>query len=797
MSMWRSYEEMREALSQRSDLDAMKLAFCLSTIAERAVYPESFEADGRWATAVIPTKEGANLLKVIGDTAVGHLALFRGFFHHEPFVDVSTSDLSEIRGLLESSILTGNILLPHITGRELYDKFNDEFSTNRTDHLDPPDVLRLLEGTPVGVFQVGPLVTGPLGILDSSEVRWAPPTEAAPLWHCSDTGCTALHSVWLRSGHVPLREADEGLQREAIKSMGLASEWQAPLRSEVMRPDGKRTEIPFADILPFLASCIVGGDRREVLLAALTGDRRHELRKRLEASPRQNELKNLSAEDLSSRLTAEEQLQLLTLLHTREIVRLIDDQVLQRRLVVQPEELRKASIAPPRLRRDLWTEMSSFGLRSPGRRPLVRLKTAIQNAYRDIDGIEDLRWRVRAPEHLSTGAALSDFIKLQGPQVAVADLVIPERRVFETIASAVYFDASESESVEERTLRLLWKLGFNSPRYGGSLSLLRRRLDEFNQCLLAVRSVDSESDREEIRRSGVNLFVSLEDYLERIVALNCWLCASDHFLDTRFAYNRVDVVDSVPDILGQSLKSGGEIFLWSSSGDNTLGTSQVYLEALLTWLSEARDSDRSSLQRPKDQMPHYVHDPGQEFPFLHTQAWADFDRSEFDLYLANLRQIGEQVRKSGLTSVRNGLDHKRRDDRFPTVESMLAMVSRLLQAVTISDVHRLVPKRFWLQERTDDRYGRGTLVLQDYEGRSISVATPNPVVALPDVEFASPVIIGPGSFLCGGAVPIIFHVRSANEFSRYWAGYPRRRTIPAPQGSRVAEGEEAGVLDPA
>jgi hypothetical protein len=639
----------------------------LSIIAETAIYPDSFEPDTNWATVVVPTREGERLLKMIGDSALSRVALFGLLYHHEPLVDPEASDLTAIRALLESSILEGSILLPYIFGRELYDKFNDEFSTNRTDHLDPPDVLRLLAGTPVGVFQVGPLVTGPLGILESSEVRWTPPTEAAPLWHCSDTGCTALHRVWLRSGHRPFLDAYDGLQRMAIEISGLSSEWMAPLRTKVMRPYDERLEIHFADVLPFLASCIVGEDRREVLQAVLTGVRRNEIRKRLELSPRVNEFRNLSAEDLSSRLTPAERLQLLALLNTSELVQVIDDLILQRRLVVQPEELRKASIAPPRTsRRDLRTEMSSYGLRSPGRQPLIRLKTAIEGAYRDVDGIEDLRWRVRAPEHVSTGAALSAFIEREGPRAAVAELVIPDRRVFERIAVGVAFGPSPDESAEERTIRILWKLGFNTPRYGGALCLLRRRLDEFNQCLLTLGSAESEAERESIRRSGVNLFVSLEDYLERVVAFNCWLCASDHFLSTRFAYNRVDAVEFVPRVLGESVQSGDAKFCWSSSGDNTLGTSQAYLEAFVAWLSATRDrhGDRSKLQRPEDQLPHYVDDPGQEFPFLHTEAWADFDQNEFDLYIARLREMGEQIRKSGLTSIRNGLDHKRREGRF-------------------------------------------------------------------------------------------------------------------------------------
>jgi hypothetical protein len=122
------YRRMCEILARRLDLDSLRQAFCLSTLADRAVYHESFEPDADWATAVVPTVDGKCLLRVVRDSALSRLALFRLFYHHEPLVDPVASDLSRIRELLQNSILAGDIFLPHILGRELYDKFNSGFS---------------------------------------------------------------------------------------------------------------------------------------------------------------------------------------------------------------------------------------------------------------------------------------------------------------------------------------------------------------------------------------------------------------------------------------------------------------------------------------------------------------------------------------------------------------------------------------------------------------------------------------------------------------------------------------------
>ena len=550
-------------------------------------------------------------------------------------------------------------------------------------------------------------------------------------------------------------------------------------------------EILFTDILPFIASCVVGEDRSRLVLAALGSSYRHQIRQEIESTPQSERLAKSSAEDLSSELTAEEQLQLLALIPSRELVTLVDRQVLGGRILVEPEELRRISFSPPRTsRHDLRTEMSSLGLRSPGRLPLVRLQTTIIRAYTDSAALDDLRWRIRAPEGTSTRAALAGHIRQKGPLATVCDLVIPERLVFEKVSHLVFLQSISGEPLEQVTTRLLWKLGFDFPRYGSAIPSLRRRLDEFNQCLLRLGEADSEEDREQIRRSGVNLFVSLEDFLERLVSYNLGLCASDHFIDTKFFYNRHDVVAKVPAVLGTSVRSGAVTFSWSSNGENTIGTTQSYLWKLLDWLSQQRIVDRSSIRRSDEDFPYYVRDPHKVFSVTHLQAWADFDRAQFEVYIGRLKEIAEQLAKSDLAGIRNGLDHKRPAERFPTVDSMLAMVSRLLQAVETADVNRLIPKRFWLEERQRDRYGHGTLLLKDYRDRSYSLGEPMVVVSMSAIRFGAPVIIAPGSFLADGTVPLVLSVRSSGEYAKYWAGYPRRRQIPPPKiAADSAQGE--------
>ena len=114
---------------------------------------------------------------------------------------------------------------------------------------------------------------------------------------------------------------------------------------------------------------------------------------------------------------------------------------------------------------------------------------------------------------------------------------------------------------------------------------------------------------------------------------------------------------------------------------------------------------------------------------------------------------------------------------------MLALVARLRETVDLADIHRLVPKRFWLDERTTDRYERGAFILKDYAGRPVRVSLPIAINRIPQIGFETPIVLAPGNLLGQAHPPLIFVVRSSGEFSRYWAGYPRRRMIPPPDQS--------------
>ena len=93
--------------------------------------------------------------------------------------------------------------------------------------------------------------------------------------------------------------------------------------------------------------------------------------------------------------------------------------------------------------------------------------------------------------------------------------------------------------------RLLWKLGFTLARYEDDYQLLRNRIAEFREVVLHLPQQPNEDERARVRSVGVNLFVSVEQFLESLLCFNVWLLSSDHFTGTRFVFTRQDAVASV------------------------------------------------------------------------------------------------------------------------------------------------------------------------------------------------------------------------------------------------------------
>jgi hypothetical protein len=418
----------------------------------------------------------------------------------------------------------------------------------------------------------------------------------------------------------------------------------------------------------------------------------------------------------------------------------------------------------------------------------VSLAAYIWRAYEQRDQLDELGWRINKQAVGLDRASLMSYLRERDPRSAVRELILPTMPVAISVADYLQLEISPGDSDDLIIDRFLWKLGFNLPRDDSEYSRLRERLDSLREVLLRTGKIRDERDRESIRSVGVNLFVSVEYFLEELIAYCAWLLSTDHFVGSRFVYDQANAVAGVASVLGETRPIGENEVAWRPEGGNTLGSLLVYLTALIEWLRGLHDRDRAPYERPGDELPHYADDAELIFPFRHKVLWADSDNTELSTFVGNFERIALQLHRSNLASVRNGLDHMRDEETFPTIDEMLASEARIRDALDLADSGRFIPKPFWLRRRVSDHYGGIELSLNDSSGRTLILYGPSLGRGKLDVKFSTPVVVAPGNLLGIPNAELVFQIRSESAYSRYWSGYPRRRRIPR---SQVSDGSVA------
>jgi hypothetical protein len=371
-----------------------------------------------------------------------------------------------------------------------------------------------------------------------------------------------------------------------------------------------------------------------------------------------------------------------------------------------------------------------------------------------------------------------EFVMTHGPRAAIEQLVLSDMGVTQHVAGALWLDPSTLTAREDVVERIMWKSGFYvidraAPEAAASrhLEALRARAE---QCPTFI----TESDREALRASGVNAFVGVESELQRFIAWNVWLLASDHFVDTRFTFDEAVGLRRVAEILGASISVDSTVHQWSVGGRNTLGCLLAYLAAAAKWWSELPGKNADGMLRPSDEIPHYEGSPHVLFPFKHRQLWADCNRSELEAYLGELREVVGAIQRSEAATIRNGLDHWRRPDEFPAPGRIAACAKVLEGALARSYETLVLPPTWWVIEIKQDFFNRVQWVLEDSRGRRMTVHGPTQVAGLEKLGFGFPYLLVGRNLLGLPNATLRFDQADVGEHERAWEDYPLRREIP-------------------
>ncbi|HKP25410.1 MAG TPA: hypothetical protein VJV39_16200 [Dongiaceae bacterium] len=729
--------------------------------------------------AIVASEYGKSILSEIDDVESENgtniaIALAKAFFHRDFLLDIEKSDAAVAMEFLDHELRLGTLRFAQQFDRILYDKFNDAPNHARADHLNPNEVDLLLEGTEQGVYQVGRYIVGPLGVAKSEDVRFTPPSISVPLWHCADLGCQALHSVDL------LRHANDayyiaGLVKEAAEGLeGPESEWEGPI-SRIRRTSTGIRGREYFDIVALIADTMSNDDKEQLVLAALKGKRGDLLRSKIRTVKGDRFVK-APPERIAEKLSNSSKLQLLLLLPDKELVELIDRSVLEGRVKIPPTETRAARSTPPTLSSyDPTSTLSALGIRSDREDPILFLSSIVWAEYEHADQLTELAWRCQ------TGAAMPKpeepiaYMHNHTPREAVRNLILPSRPIALAIANRLNMELLPLEPEDQLIDRFLWKFGFKVAQYDPKYDRFRAQLQKFREELISSPPKLNDDDRDSIRSRGVNVFVSLENFIEELISFSVWLLASDHFGGTHFEYKSSSATSAVAAQFGDSITIGGTPFNWKSEGGNVLSTLLVYGRRAADWMLSLSETDKAPLRKPSQHIPHFVDDNTRQFPFLHRELWADAVRSELQKYAEQFNSIFEQLERSHLAEVRNGLDHYREKDKFPSIDIMIACENRITAALDSADLNRFVPKAYWMTEFHTDEFGISEYVLQDYRSRKLVLRAPAIFSGLKGPTFSRPVILPYGNLLGSTNSDIVVRLVEESSYTSMWENYPRRR----------------------
>lgn len=773
--MWKQPSETLKYLKSLDSTDQLCRLYSLSRAWKNAYYTKDYQASSLWGDLVVFNDSSDRLLNIHFREEMEsknpnfYLAAFGYFYHHKIFYDYLSCDIDGIANLLESEVISGKIKYPHRFGNELYNKYNSLYP-EPSKYLYKEDVLNLLENTPDGIYQCGYYLIGPLGIIRSKERRSVYPSLTIPMWHCSSVSCDQAHpTALIPDPNTPVVSYYSKISEKLGNALGGRTNWHLSLKNLEESETIIRREYAF--LLETVCDTITGKELSALTCHALNGIHKSHLRKLLKQCESTSELEKNRTEIIVEKLSSEQKLQLILSLEDNDIIEYIDYLISTKEINVPTSEIRDAKYVSSNEAINSPCQISSLGIRSKMPAPMMHLVSLILSGY-EKNGLEsELEWKLREFSGLSKKDALVSYIQTYGPEKALSHLVLTSSILTKHVCTAVKLSTNlVQESSKSSIDRLMWKIGYTPSQYDDLLERLLKRLTNFENQLTELDRISTEDDRERIRSSGVNLFVSLEEFLDKFIAYNTWLLAYDHYSPARFKFDILEARKCV----SRTLISDNDIN-WSQNGDNALGVLLHYLSLLVSWVEELASKSRDELKRPESGIPRFIYQDLIPFPFRHTQAWADYDVTQLELYKDDLESIVNLINRSKLAEVRNGIDHFRDESSFPSLDTMTACAVRLKKAIVKSDIHRFFPKHYVLKSTLKNEFDILEFTYCDYKERKHVIYGPSLVTGLLNRNIPKPVIIAPCNLLGGPNSTMIFTLHEHSDFSKYWEGYPIKR----------------------
>lgn len=695
------------------------------------------------------------------------LALFMDFYFSDFYFEKESIDVELIFQKFSSWIQKGYIRYPFIYGRHLYNKYYEDFE--KQEHiLNYTKTYKLLENSQKGVFQVGNIIVGPFGLLESKVERELHTRLKLGLWHCSDPSCDSFHMTNLKN----MQNHDINKAYDSLKKFN--------------------KELPLIDIDQYLLddplsifynpyslkglSELIGGafvlkEQRKILQRIIDVEKIRDLLP--------DSLKKGKSKKIVGELNEAECLSLILLVEDNIIVKHIEELIDENSIKIPITEVRESKIIKGYDHYDTFLQCNKLGIRVNSANQnlsVVKLKKLLKDVYNESPLREQLEWKLRKyPNELNFNQKLSKYIIDTNPLTIIQDNILSGsdqlRKTFESLPGV--FKIPNSSEEKRIAQKIAWKIEFDINLYPMQLSYFWKNLSLFKSSVLNSLDYD-EDDKANIRREAVNLFVSMEGVLQESLSFITMALLSDHYSDTKFQYIYENARDFMISKLNNFEYTKDAFLEFDISGKNTLFPLVEGFSALVKICDKISEEEKNHLRSQNNFPSFYQNDPLKFFPFEHKIFLLDIAFSDYQKIRKILEIIHSEFGKGNIINIRNRLQHKR--DDFPVQDEILKAINSIEKCFSILENEGIYPDVFLFKKAETDLYDRTLVSLVNYKGKEITIFKNKELNGSYIPPLSLPVVIIPSIKLGLTNHPVTFLYKEQSDYQSHWKNFPRKKT---------------------
>ncbi|MEU9505415.1 hypothetical protein AB0D32_03925 [Micromonospora sp. NPDC048170] len=758
---------------------ALKNLLNLQVLLDGCLIAEKYRVPPELHQPIQLTDDGERAFDTLGRRGVipypeTRLMCLLALWNIDVLVDPIATDINALVKAIGKDIAEQRIRFPYTLGRSLYDKAAEELEINSIRNgLNSAETQTFLQGTPQGVFQSGPFVTGPYGLLRSKEHRIIDPVRY--IWyHCSDVTCESSHRYDLQTSmDAPINELRPKFHKYLERESKEPSDWWGYLKD--LGPNSPSVYRDFyndlsADSLIYtLGDCLVISELRSLFSWLITNTD--------ELSAAIADIPGVSGATAES-MNEAQLLQLIAVARNAEIVRGLDSLILQSTIEIPYNEIRR----PVMNRRGtgpygLITEINRYGVRLDSPYFTIgplRLRRLIAEMY-PLDNERErteLDWQMRDELAETTEARIEKFVQNRSPRDVVSSLLLVRHSNLIVATENLMIQDDLLRDDEDRVNSVLWKLGFSISDGLDQYSDFWRYLDATKRACRSAGVNPQMLDIEQIRREAGPFFPELERVLKDCLAFATWALLTDHHGSAkRFVYRPDDDAPSALRRLHEMQAKDEQGRRLSFSADANLYALVRGFGVLADHLDSLMAQEQQFLRDPSEVPKWAEAQKIQIFPFVHTVPFLDLLPESQQGIVDGLRKASQRMASVEVSDVRNSLAHPRTAD----VVKLGIVLETVEEVVTFFRTAGYMRQQFRPVKTETDEAGNSLTILSDPFGQTVSVHEPSYFDWLDLPAAVAGVHFMAAAYFYEPSRMLRFVTETKSAFSGKWGNYPRRQ----------------------